>query len=63
MEKKNKENIIMSIRQVLTKDQLMTFVSGLHKEQLDMIELVVASKEREGFPEANAVIRHIMEKK
>jgi hypothetical protein len=28
-----------------------------------MIELVVASKERNGFPEASAVIKHIMEKK
>jgi hypothetical protein len=42
---------------------VMTFVSGLHNIQLDMIETVVAKKEREGFPEASAVIRHIMEKK
>jgi len=28
-----------------------------------MIETVVISKERQGFPEANAVIKHIMEKK
>jgi hypothetical protein len=63
MEKKNKQDIIMSIRQVLTKDQIMTFVAGLHQTQQEMIELVVASKEREGFPEANLVIQHIMEKK
>ena len=63
MEKKNKQDIIMSIRQVLTKDQIMTFVAGLQQTQQEMIELVVASKEREGFPEANAVIRHIMDKK
>jgi hypothetical protein len=42
---------------------VMTFVSGLHNIQLDMIETVVAKKEREGFPEASAVIKHIMEKK
>ena len=63
MEKKNKQDIIMSIRQVLTRDQIMTFVSGLYQTQQEMIELVVASKEREGFPEASAVIKHIMEKK
>ena len=59
----NKKDIIMSIRQVLTKDQIMSFVSGLHQTQQEMIELVVASKEKQGFPEAYAVIKHIMEKK
>jgi hypothetical protein len=59
----NKKDIIMSIRQVLTKDQIMSFVSGLHQTQQEMVELVVASKEKQGFPEASAVIRHIMEKK
>jgi hypothetical protein len=59
----NKKDIIMSIRQVLTKDQIMSFVSGLHQTQQEMIELVVASKEKQGFPEASAVIKHIMEKK
>ena len=44
-------------------EDIMTFVSGLHAVQLDMIETVVAKKEREGFPEASAVIRHIMELK
>lgn len=44
-------------------EDVMTFVSGLHTVQLDMIETVVAKKEREGFPEATAVIKHIMEKK
>jgi hypothetical protein len=37
----------------------MSFVSGLHNIQLDMIETVVIRKEREGFPEANVVINHI----
>ena len=44
-------------------EDVMTFVSGLHTVQLDMIETVVAKKEREGFPEASAVIDHIMELK
>jgi hypothetical protein len=30
---------------------------------LDMIDCAVIAKEREGFPEASAVIRHVMEKK
>jgi hypothetical protein len=44
-------------------EDVMTFVSGLHTVQLDMIETVVAKKEKEGFPEASVVIKHIMEKK
>ena len=41
-------------------EDVMTFVSGLHTVQLDMIETVVAKKEQEGFPEASVVIDHIM---
>ena len=44
-------------------EDIMTFVSGLHTIQADMIECAVVKKEREGFPEASAVIQHIMEKK
>ncbi len=40
-------------------EDIMTFVGGLHNIQLDMIETVVQRKEREGFPEARAVIDHI----
>ena len=40
-------------------EDVMTFVSGLHTVQLDMIETVVAKKEKEGFPEATALINHI----
>jgi len=58
-----KKDIIMSLRQVLTQDQIMTFVSGLHETQRQMIELTVTAKEKQGFPEASAVIKHIMEKK
>ena len=44
-------------------EDIMTFVSGLHTIQADMIECAVVKKEREGFPEASEVIQHIMEKK
>jgi hypothetical protein len=54
---------LFNIRYTMKKEDIMTFVSGLHDIQMDMIETVVISKEREGFPEASAVIRHIMEKK
>ena len=61
--KKTREQIIGSIRMTMKREDIMTFVSGLHDIQMDMIEAVIVSKEREGFPEANAVIKHIMEKK
>ena len=50
-------------RYTMKPEDIMTFVSGLHDVQMDMIETVVMRKEREGFPEASAVIKHIMEKK
>ena len=59
MEKKS----LFNIRYTMKKEDIMTFVSGLHEVQADMIECVVVKKEQEGFPEASAVIRHIMEKK
>lgn len=55
----DKKQTLYSIRYTLPRDQIMTFVSGLHDIQADMIEEVVAQKEREGFPDAKAVIDHI----
>jgi len=54
---------LYNIKMTLSPKDIMTFVSGLHDVQMDMIETVVVRKEREGFPEASAVIQHIMEKK
>jgi len=54
---------LYNIRMTMSPKDIMTFVSGLHDVQMDMIETVVMRKEREGFPEASAVIRHIMELK
>ena len=48
------------ISYTMRKADIMTFVSGLHDVQQDMIETVVVSKEKQGFPEATAVIEHIM---
>jgi hypothetical protein len=52
-----------SLRYSMSRKDIMTFVSGLHDVQMDMIETTVIAKERQGFPEANIVIKHIMEKK
>lgn len=61
--KKTREQIISGIKMTMKRENIMTFVSGLHDIQMDMIETIVMRKEREGFPEASAVIKHIMEKK
>jgi hypothetical protein len=47
----------------MKKEDIMTFVSGLYNIQMDMIETIVLSKEKQGFPEATAVINHIMDLK
>lgn len=51
------------ISYTMSKEDIMTFVSGLHDVQMDMIETAVIAKERQGFPEAAVVLKHIMEKK
>ena len=50
---------LYSIKMTLKPEDIMTFVSGLHTVQADMIEEAVAKKEREGFPDAKLVIDHI----
>jgi hypothetical protein len=49
-----------NLRYKMKPQDIMTFVSGLHDVQKDMIETVVMAKEKQGFPEATAVINHIM---
>jgi hypothetical protein len=58
-----KKYTIASIKTTLSRDQIMTFVSGLHETQMQLIEAVVASRERQGFPEVTAVLKAIMERK
>jgi hypothetical protein len=58
-----KRQVLSSIKMTLSRDQIMTFVSGLHETQMQLIEAVVASKEKQGFPEATAAIKRIMEMK
>ena len=52
-----------TLRYKMKPEDIMTFVSGLHDVQQDMIETTVVMKDKQGFPEASAVIKHIMEKK
>jgi len=47
------------VRQTIGRDQIVDFVNELHRVQHDMIEMLVASKERQGFPEATTLIKHI----
>lgn len=54
-----KNNQVYNIRYQMKPADIMTFVSGLHNVQMDMIETVVTAKEKQGFPEATAVINHI----
>ena len=51
------------LKLTLTRDQIMTFVGGLHETQMELIEAVVSSRERQGFPEATAAIKRIMERR
>ncbi len=46
------------IRMVLTRDQIMTFVGGLHEIQLDMIDEAVA---RSDLREAQELLAYIAE--
>ena len=47
----------MSLTYTLKKEDIMTFVSGLHEIQELMIEEAV---EKSGYTQANEVIKHIM---
>jgi hypothetical protein len=47
------------VRQTISRDHIVDFVNELHRVQHDMIEMLVASKERQGFPEATTLIKHI----
>ena len=58
-----KRYTIANIKMTLTRDQIMTFVGGLHETQMELIEAMVSSRERQGFPEATAVIKSIMERR
>jgi hypothetical protein len=51
------------IRIQMNRADIPRFLSMLHETQFNLLEAAVESREKQGFPEANAVIKHIMEKK
>jgi hypothetical protein len=59
MEYSKEPKRIMGLKYIMKRKDIMTFVSGLHDLQSDMIEELVRRKEAEGFPEATEVINHI----
>jgi hypothetical protein len=60
MEENKRYNVL---RMTLTRDQIGSFVAGLHEIQQDMIESVVATKESQGFPDVQAILEHVMKLK
>ena len=51
------------IRIQMDRADIPKFLSMLHETQFNLIEAAVESREKQGFPEASIVIKHIMEKK
>ena len=52
-----------SIRIQMNRADIPRFLFMLHETQFNLIEAAVESREKQGFPEASIVIKHIMEKK
>ena len=63
MEPRKYQNRLDALRYVLKKEDIMTFVAGLHEIQEAMLEELVSRREKQGFPEANELINHIKSKK
>ena len=51
------------IRIQMNRADIPRFLFMLHETQFNLIEAAVESREKQGFPEASIVIKHIMEKK
>ncbi len=51
------------VRIQINRADIPMFLSMLEETQFNLIEAAVESREKQGFPEANMVIKHIMEKK
>jgi hypothetical protein len=52
-----------TVRIQLARADIPKFLSMLQETQFNLIEAAVESREKQGFPEASIVIKHIMEKK
>ena len=51
------------VRIQINRADIPMFLSMLEETQFNLIEAAVESREKQGFPEANEVIKRIMEKK
>jgi hypothetical protein len=62
MEYNKEPKKIMGLKYVMKRQDIMSFVSGLHDLQADMIEELVKREERKGFPQVQEVLKSVMEK-
>lgn len=53
---------IMGLKYIMKRKDIMSFISGLHNMQADMIEELVQREERKGFPQVQEILKGIMEK-
>ena len=59
MNPEKKQHLFNSIKMTLRKDQIASFVAGLHEIQEEMLEELVRRAEAKGFPEANELINRV----
>jgi len=59
MNPEKKQHLFNSIKMTLSKDQIASFVAGLHEVQEEMLEELVRRAEAKGFPEANELIKRV----
>jgi hypothetical protein len=62
MEYSKEPKKIMGLKYIMKRQDIMTFVSGLHDLQADMIEELVKREERKGFPQVQEALKAVMEK-
>ena len=62
MEYSKEPKKIMGLKYIMKRKDIMTFVSGLHDMQADMIEELVKREERKGFPQVQEALKVAMEK-
>jgi hypothetical protein len=56
MEYSKEPKKIMGLKYIMKRKDIMTFVSGLHDLQADMIEELVRREEAKGFPQVQEVL-------
>jgi hypothetical protein len=59
MEYSKEPKKIMGLKYIMKRKDIMSFVSGLHDLQADMIEELVRREEAKGFPQVQQVLNDI----